>query len=370
MTATSTRDWDSGAKASSLTVGLPDGDGEPWLALPPGGRVRLLVPRNQTGLTADALEQLLGHRGTLTQRTGAAAARLLELGAGSLLPRQVNWDRAAGRLLGLARRVADRPDATGVIRCSPGRPNTKPVVQLLDPGSRDTLAYVKIGWDPLSADLVRHETTALERLELGAGVIAPDAIGHHDDGRIAALAITPVHAAAPHGMEHVELARFSSRIFARAEDGTESDLASVGLVRRVREVLAATDTASGHRVARAAERLLDRYGDLVTPVGRWHGDLNPANVLQTSEAIAVIDWERSTDDAPVGLDAAYAMLRDRAPAAARSGLVEVLGRDGRRADALLATALLVVATRHVVAVARGAATAVDDAVDRLSQALP
>ena len=361
----STPDWDQGRIAEVLTRPLgAAASTSGWSALPPSGPVRLLVPRGTPAATAPAVRRLLGH-GSLTRRLGAElGAQALRLGGSHLLRRRAGWDTAGDRLLAHAREVAGQPDAIGVIRLNAGRPNRKPVVQLLRPDLHHSVAYVKVGWDALTAPLVRAETATLRTLEPPAGLEVPAVLGSHDDG-IVSLAVAPVRGDGDtHHTSARELAQHAVRLFAgdAAARGPAVALRDNDLVRDIADGSTGShdDVAAG--LARALDRFLALHGDVELPTARWHGDFSPANVLVQEDRVAAWDWERSTPTAPLGLDAAYTLLTSLPPQVATSGLADL---DVAHGPALVALALLLSAHRHVLAAAAGIPTSVDQALARL-----
>lgn len=371
MSGSSTVAWNSGATAAAATAVLPDGPALSWIALPPGGPIRVLVPREQAAAGPRALRQLMGHTGLLRRLGAALGARAIQLGGDRLLRPRPQWEVAANRLLGHARRVSGDPDAVGVIRVNPNRPNRKPVIQLLTADAARTLAYVKIGWDELTAPLVRGETRTLRRLDPPSSLRVPAVLGA-DTGEVPALALSPVvhrssdrRSGAP-----IDLATAALRVFGPDGFGTDEvvPLATCGVLTGARGQLQQLDVPYAAALLERVDTLCERHGALELASGRWHGDWNRANVAVRDDDVAAWDWERSTTGAPHGLDAAYTLLSEHTPARSLELLV-ASGLAVERSRALSGLALVVAATRHAEAMARGVASRATRALQVLDEAL-
>lgn len=377
MTALDDARWRDGSAALAATDQLPGGTAGVWLALPPNALPRILVPRAELRTVAPAVGRLVSH-GTLLRRASVGASTTaLAYGGGNLLPTNERWSIVAGRLLRLAREVAGRPDALGVVRLSQQRPNRKPVVQLLDPDTSSTLAFVKIGWDELSAPLIRNEAATLRAIAPPPSLLVPELIGYVD-GPVPALASSPLtparHTRGPAAT--LDLARRSLAIF--GPDGLGGDaasaapLATTGVVAELHEQVDALPSGPLTSELRLwSEQVLERDGAIEAQVGRWHGDWVHANANTHGDMVVAWDWERSHVSAPFGLDAAYLLLSRQRPVDALVPLVELLGSDvtPRLAAALLRLAALTSATRHTTAAIAGITTRRDEAMAALEATL-
>jgi hypothetical protein len=227
------------------------------------------------------------------------------------------------------------------IHVGAARANRKPVLQLLS-HSGETIGFAKIGVNRLTADLVRAEREALDRLaaarltELEAPRVLDLSRWHGMD----VLVLSPLQvwrkrtplrpgqlAAAMAEVAHVSGVRYTPLI-------------ASGYWRRL---AARTDDAGGrrkdahseHATLRAAlGRLAHVAGSTLIGFGSWHGDWTPWNMACTRGGLLVWDWERFTEGVPVGFDALHFWLQAevmpgrRDPAQAAADCV-------RRAAALL-----------------------------------
>jgi hypothetical protein len=183
------------------------------------------------------------------------------------------------------------------IGVGPPRANRKPVLQVL---GRDgtTLAWGKVGWDPLTRRLVADEADVLAQLD---GALAPG------------IVIPTVLFRAPwQGSEVVLTVPLPLRRRARRPLRPDPEL-----LRAVAGPSAPLepwhDTSSRRLAAVGHDELtpvLDRVAERLTAAGvpgaRWHGDLTPWNVGPVPGGRAVWDWERSAAPVPLGLDAVHA----------------------------------------------------------------
>jgi hypothetical protein len=231
-------------------------------------------------------------------RLGTGALALgARLGAGRLVPGSRVVAGADGP--SLAAWLDDLLGATGctvAVGVGPPRANRKPVLQVLT-ADGTTIAWGKVGWDPLTRALVSEEADVLDRL---GGTLAPG------------IAVPTVLARAPwQGSEVVLTAPLPLRRRARRALRPDPDL-----LRAVAGPTGALDPwhdAATRWLALVAAPLqpvvdgvADRLAGAGVPGARWHGDLTPWNVGPVPGGRAVWDWERSAAPVPLGLDAVHA----------------------------------------------------------------
>ncbi|HEY9482378.1 MAG TPA: hypothetical protein VIR00_05400, partial [Micromonosporaceae bacterium] len=194
------------------------------------------------------------------------------------------------------------------MRFGPDRANRKPVLQVLD-ASGTCIAFVKVGVNALTRELVRREVAVLTRLEdqdLGS-VRAPRvryAGQWHADMELMVVDALPVWRPEPVAGA-VEAARIAAmravaglggvRSDAEALDGYLSDLAG-----RVR---ALDPSPSVGPLLAALDRV--RHSGLTIPIGAWHGDWTDGNMAVRGDDVLLWDWERFAGGVPVGFDALH-----------------------------------------------------------------
>jgi hypothetical protein len=182
----------------------------------------------------------------------------------------------------------------------------KPVVQVVDPHGR-ILAYAKVGWDPGTVELVRHEEQMLRsfgELPLHSALVPVVTGSGFWQGRYVLL-LEPFpragrdQASFELGAQHIEFL-----------EELEKRHAGPALVRglEIRE-----------QVAIAARELRDKgfnleallVGDVpgrliadeqAVPFAPCHGDFVPWNVRRVGSRLLVVDWEDARQMAPMGYD--------------------------------------------------------------------
>lgn len=276
-----------------------------YLLLPTPAQVRIVVPAGHPKAGARAvLRQLTGHRPRtrlarlllgLAVRSGGAD----RLARGTLV---VTGPPGADSVEHVLRRVLGRERLLLGLPVSPPRANRKPVVQVCDESGRG-LAFVKVGHDPLTRELVAAEAASLDLVRAAglAHVRVPEVLARLEWHDLSLLVLEPL-----------PLPR-------RRLGGEAADAALLQLVREIAQVggttthpflrspvrasLQAQLAACGPRADRLVAHLaaLDEVPvDLVH--GAWHGDLNPGNVALVPGRSMVWDWERFERDVPLGFD--------------------------------------------------------------------
>jgi hypothetical protein len=242
------------------------------------------------------------------------------------------------------------------------RANRKPVLQVLAPDGR-TLAYVKIGVDPLTSRLVRAEAAALTTLaETGLRQLTAPRLLHTGDWNgltLLVLSPLPVGGRGPRPTWDRVLAAQSEV----AAIGSAATIPLAGspywraLTERI-EALPAGDAAE--ELAALVERTTGTFGDVPLRFGAWHGDWTPWNTASAGDDLLVWDWERFAPAVPVGYDALHwglqtdlvNRLADPSESAARSLVraplrLEPFGVSAREAQATAVGYLAELSTRYL-----------------------
>jgi hypothetical protein len=183
------------------------------------------------------------------------------------------------------------------------RANAKPVLSV---HRRDgSLAgFAKVGISAESSRLVQHESAALRavRARSMAPLVVPTVLhaadwhGGHllfmsavqgDRGRRAGLPVEAMRALV-------------------AIDGVEQvALRDAAWLRELRGHAAGAGEGHATAIRRLADALAERDGDVVLPIGAWHGDWGPWNMAWSDGRALVWDWERFAHEVPAGMDAAH-----------------------------------------------------------------
>jgi Phosphotransferase enzyme family len=204
--------------------------------------------------------------------------------------------------------LARRDFVTG-LRLAPGRPNSKPVVQVVaHDGS--ILAYAKFGWEPLTCRLIRHEAAMLQELApriRGSALQVPKVIYNGKWQDLEALILAPLDSMGrtPHRASNVPVA--ASLALAEVRGQTIERLGRSAFWQRLRTRIEQLGTflpeQNRRLVFQARDQVEGRWGDTLLPTGQSHGDWIPPNmVIRSDGTYSVWDWERSATDTPLGID--------------------------------------------------------------------
>ena len=226
------------------------------------------------------------------------------------------------------------------------RANRKPVLQLVTVDGR-IAGVAKIGINPLTADLVRAERTALAAVNAArpARFVPPKILSSATWNGLEVLVLSPL----PVWLRRVrpqpdQLATAAAEVAAIAQPRV-MPLVGSEFWRRLKARLAAAGDGDDHSALRAALVLLaDQAGSAEVTFGAWHGDWVPWNMAFTRQGLLVWDWERFGTEVPLGFDALHHWLQRQVasmgtdPATAAAGcvtqapaLVEPFGVDQARA---------------------------------------
>jgi len=241
-------------------------------------------------------------------------AKLIRAGlAGRILPDRVEVLATPGielhqSLLGTSLRdIFGTPDVVTAIGIPPRGPNRKPVLQAFS-AAGDTLGYVKIGWNEVTAARVEREANVLRdfvprpggtlrapkliyagtwrQLQLSISAPLPSKVHRHSTHR------------APSAKTMREVIEMSGTTFGR--------LGGSSYIRELRGKAEQLSVGSLGDGSKSIVALLERLNelDLFEPIefGTWHGDWVPWNLAVIADDLYVLDWEHSRSGVPAGLD--------------------------------------------------------------------
>jgi hypothetical protein len=301
-----------------------------------GGTVHLVLP------SADKPKLLVPAR---PRRVAASAVRNFKTAA-STREQLVIKALAAATLVGLAGLVSDRivieypdgvtPDGIDAhlssvlghhvwvsMYISPARAVRKPLLQVIG-SDGETLAFAKVGVDPFTRALVRHEGKVVRYLATQpTSVLRVPSVLHSGTWRGHELLVQSAvdRGAAPQS-DNPHLCE-AMREVSRARGRTTATLTSSSYwqqtVRRVAALPNGEHKAALQRLVRIIEA-----ADPVTGLefGSSHGDWAPWNLTVAGGHVHAWDWEKFESDVPVGFDAVHfdvhgnVVLGGRTPAAA------------------------------------------------------
>jgi hypothetical protein len=178
----------------------------------------------------------------------------------------------------------------------PMRTNQKPVVRVMRRDG-DTVAFAKVGWTDLTAELVRHEARFLAETSKSPipGVRTPQLL-HVGEWRGSQVAVFSPELASRGPRMTPEVFRAVSDYVTPESPAVTSD----PVPSYDAETLA---PPWSEVVAEACVEWVRRWGGVALEVGRWHGDWTPWNTGGTSSSPVILwDWERTEPNAPVGFD--------------------------------------------------------------------
>lgn len=293
--------------------------------LPSASRPRLLVPLGDPRAASRALRGYPSSKPTVRIATG-----LLALGMRLGFGERVIHDRirlAAGADARLAdlddvllqehlRGVLGRPDARIAVTFNAGRPQKKPVLQVIG-AEGDVIAYVKVGWNDLTRSLVAHEASVLSRMRERPREFSLPQV--HTAGPWRGLELLVV-IAAPRGhwwrgqrvLRRIPLA--ATRELPTLGETSCTHLGASRFWHELRGALCSTLPCGGDgALAEAALQTLagleEHHGDTALTMGVCHGDWVPWNMGEVAGSLQVWDWERSNPHSPRGLDAIHFLFQ-------------------------------------------------------------
>jgi hypothetical protein len=336
----------------------PDSDGPTRRVrvLPSADRPRLLVPERPRRAAAVLSAALRGH----DSRGARLRNRMLRFGfaTGTAGVGPGDWTHVApgGIETHLASRLGE--PVVVAVHLGPPRANRKPVLAVARPDG-SLLGFAKLGIDPLSDDLVRNECAALARLTDATlpTVVVPQLLdaGSYEGHPLLVQSVLPV--AGLRTADADTLARAQVEV-ARAFGVTTSHLTDASYVRSLRGRAEAVPSQSA-RLTSLVDQLRADRADAVVAFGCWHGDWRSVNVATGDGKAWVWDWERFTENVPLGFDALHQWLASanreaQEPArlagalTARAGdLLAQFGVERRDADLVSRLYLLELAVRYL-----------------------
>ena len=310
-----------------------------FMLIPGGRRLPLLVPA--TNRASAAAVRHYSNRGS---RAARLAAKVFSLGLAGGLGRAVPWagvqvDAPPGTdtieaYLG----ATIAPDIQLSMYLGPARANRKPVLLILSP-TGDPVAFAKIGYNRLTAELVRTERASLIRLsEAGLTRITVPTVLHHDQWRGLDVLVL---SALPAGLRRRPL--HAAKLAAAMDEVTRvgglrsEPLAGSEYLRRLRDRLAGADEGTERAaLQRALGDIAERAGGTALTYGAWHGDWAPWNMANTGRGLLVWDWERFTSGVPLGFDALHYEVQTQVAPGRRSDPMAVASQCPESAARVLA----------------------------------
>jgi hypothetical protein len=315
-----------------------------------GAAGRFLVPAESPGTAARSLLAYNRLRPARVRTARAAIGWALRLGAGGLLsePRRIRAGADDPVLLDHLAAVLGEDRVVFAATEKGGSGFVTPVLQLFRPDGT-SVGFAKIGWDPVTAGMIRTEADALERAGRARWerVSVPEVRWHGVWEDLDLLVTAPMptqvrrlrESELPPVEPLADVARLDGPLERRRitdssywADATATAALALGCGR--------------HALTDHLEAVETAHGDVEVAFGRWHGDWVEWNLARADGRLWAWDWAYSAPSVPVGFDLLqffhlrHRVLREEAPAVAlahaaedaRSGLARLgLPEDERRA---------------------------------------
>ena len=284
------------------------------LLIPSAAAPRMLVPTRTRGAHVMLRRHSVSRRQTVVQNLLGLGVRTGLLGwlpvARVVVQATAAPGSAGGSVEDHVRSVIPETAGLGVL-LGPPRANAKPVLQVFDAAGR-TIAFGKVGHEPYSAALVRHESLVLAepRLRDLALVDAPATIEAGTWRGLELLLMTALSSSQQRASSW-EVPADALRELAESTQVTTAPASTspywLALVDQV-AALPGGLSADLSELLRRAEPLA-RGTEL--GYGRWHGDSAPWNMGTAHGRLQLWDWERSTVGVPLGFDAVHFQFQRR-----------------------------------------------------------
>lgn len=299
-------------------------DGRRYAAFPSRGNPHYILPAFDSGGAAAGL-RFFNSGGqsrriaALAHIAGPATTVIANVGSG-IVPGSV-------RDIPALRGEDPRNPLSLVVRLGTKRANAKPVIALVEDGV--VIRVAKIGVTSLSERLVLQEAASLRMLaDLDLGdLLTPrwvDFVTLADRPVLIQTAL-PTQTGAP--LSEAEVRSTAARIGASV-GVDEQTLAESAWLQHVRD---RTPSGTGARIdalrAKAAELSASEAWSIPVPIGTWHGDFTRWNATVIGSQVAVWDWERFGEPAPLGFDLLHwhfqrSFAADRSGSASARGLLD------------------------------------------------
>ena len=353
--------WPLGEPAEQDAAGVAT----EYVLLPNGRRPTLMLPRRPGKVAATLIRNYKTSADRRTQLKLTALSAAARVGATALLPERITvWsrphdpDRDVGAYLSAA---LGREVLIG-LHTSPPRANRKPILHLLNPDG-ESVGFAKVGVDPLTKALVRHEAATLAMLsgQTLRTFQVPQLLHHGVWNGLEILVQSPLlRGDGPDDVTRVhEAMRELAGVYAPRTEPVDGG-AYVAKLRTKIESLPASPVRDVFGAALSGVVRRSSGGDPGLLLGAWHGDWTPWNMTAYADRIAVWDWERFAEGVPAGFDPIHfemqgAIQRRRidpkiaalATVAAAPALLVGFGLDDQQARRVAVLYLLEIGSRYV-----------------------
>jgi hypothetical protein len=285
-----------------------------YVLLPSAARPHLVLPAGERRAAAAVIRGRNGSTALWRRAAHAAVAAAAGLGAADLVARdrlRVERDTGADREdieVALARILGTPPVLS--IRLGSPRANRKPVLQVLD-RTGATLAFVKVGDNPATRELVDREAAALEVLaDADLRLLRVPEVLHHGTWRGLHLLVLSALEGRRRLRQPAPWAAMAELARAGGTAGTQPLAASPFWARIRTDAAALRAPEAAERFTNVVVRVENRLGAADMDLGWAHGDWSSWNMAWRARHVDVWDWERFERSAPVASDALHHCFQD------------------------------------------------------------
>lgn len=296
-----------------------------YLFRPNVSEPELLIPLDRPAVTASALKRFHDSRSRLNSTISSLSSVLARL----RIPRFFGGEIQAVLPFGILDQLGDQlgePQLFCSVVLGPKRRNRKPVLQLIRPDGK-VVGFAKIGWSPLTNQLVANERDILLRIadNLPTGIEAPTVLHHEtrSDPHEQVIVVTSAVHNGPFAHRRGPItADFVVDLARSAPGGTHS----VNALPHLKE------WGSNPTLRELIPKLLAKHSGDQTKLelGLWHGDLTPWNTSTTKKKMVIWDWEFAGLDRPIGFDLLHHLYESqrRKPTITTSKALETMTKRG------------------------------------------
>jgi len=197
------------------------------------------------------------------------------------------------------------------------RANRKPVLRLMD-SSGATVAFVKVGGNPLTAELVRGEAAALRRVSQSnlRHLLVPRVRSSHSWNQLELLVLEPLPIGHRSRQPTAPMVTRAAVELATSQGVTRGRLAASPYWRRTLSRVA--ELPRDQHVVRlesAIRAIEETHASLELPFGAWHGDWASWNYASRGGRLVVWDFERFDTEVPLGFDLCHLLAQEALPGA-------------------------------------------------------
>lgn len=318
--------WPGQAQVARTSRWRRRNGGAVHLVLPSADKPKLLVPARPRKVAASAVRNFKTAASAREQFVINALAAATRMGLAGLLSDRVVIDYPAGATpdgidAHLSSVLGHRVWVSMYI--SPARAVRKPLLQVIG-SDGDTVAFAKVGVDPFTRALVRHEGKVVRYLATRpTSVLRVPSVLHSGTWRgHEVLVQSAVERGAAPRSDNPHLCEAMREVSRARGCRTTALTASSYWQQTVRRVTELPDSVHKQSLQRLVQIIETANPRTAMDFGSSHGDWAPWNLTVAGGHVHAWDWEKFESDVPVGFDAVHfevhgnVVLGGRTPAAA------------------------------------------------------